>query len=239
MDIQKPEPTLEQLSEAIKAVRAAGKTELDSVIAALSASIEDSSQLSIKQINELKSELTKLQHKQLKLDETDAKQSEQIIELSATDRAVAVQFDKLTHQVDDIQCRLDGNRSPQVKESNLETIRIQGEQTANKLAGIGGQLSYEEIQGGAQRFKFLGTAGNWILGTFGVGIVGIIATSVFGFSKAPDLTPTINAQANEIKILKKELDILKEFVDDTKKSTSSDVEKLEKRVDKLADRPAK
>jgi hypothetical protein len=223
---------LEDIKKALKTLAAETKLEIsrqnESLQGAMIDLIGDKELRLSALIQECEKLIHKLSAKQGKLEESDIKQTTAIEELSAADRLAISQLDKLTRQADELQTRLDGTRIPQIKELNLEAVRMQVSQTADLLAGTGGQLPYREIQSSLQNTKFLGQVLKVLLGIFGFGGVSGAAYLLLGINKAPDLTPLVREQATQIQVLEAKI-----------KAIEKDSDRLEKRIDRGIAAPGK
>jgi hypothetical protein len=223
---------LEDIKKALKTLAAETKLEIsrqnESLQGAMIDLIGDKESRLSSLIQECERLIHKLLAKQDKLEESDIKQTTAIEELSAIDRSTISQLDKLTRQAEELQTRLDGTRIPQIKELNLEAVRMQVSQTADLLAGTGGQLPYREIQSSLQNTKFLGQVLKVLLGIFGFGGVSGAAYLLLGINKAPDLTPLVREQATQIQVLEAKI-----------KAIEKDSDRLEKRIDRGIAAPGK
>jgi hypothetical protein len=223
---------IEDIKKTLKAAMAETKTEIsrqnESLQRAMIDLIGDKETKLAALIEDSDKSIHKLSVKQEKLEESDIKQTTAIEELSATDRSTISQLDKLSRQAEELQTRLDGTRISQVKELNLEAVRRQVEETANLLAGTGGQLPYREIQSSLQNTKFLGQVLKVLLGVFGFGGVSGAAYLLLGINKAPDLTPLVREQATQIQVLEAKI-----------KAIEKDSDRLEKRIDRGIAAPGK
>jgi hypothetical protein len=223
---------LEDIKKALKTLAAETKLEIsrqnESLQGAMIDLIGDKESRLSSLIQECERLIHKLSAKQDKLEESDIKQTTAIEELSAIDRSTISQLDKLTRQAEELQTRLDGTRIPQIKELNLEAVRMQVSQTADLLAGTGGQLPYREIQSSLQNTKFLGQVLKVLLGIFGFGGVSGAAYLLLGINKAPDLTPLVREQATQIQVLEAKI-----------KAIEKDSDRLEKRIDQGIAAPGK
>jgi DNA repair exonuclease SbcCD ATPase subunit len=223
---------LEDIKKALKATIAETKLEIsrqnESLQGAMIDLIGDKESRLSALIQDCEKLLNKLSAKQDRLEESDIKQTTAIEELSAIDRSTISQLDKLTRQAEELQTRLDGTRIPQIKELNLEAVRMQVSQTADLLAGTGGQLPYREIQSSLQNTKFLGQVLKVLLGIFGFGGVSGAAYLLLGVNKAPDLTPLVRDQATQIQVLEAKI-----------KAIEKDSDRLEKRIDRGIAAPGK
>jgi vacuolar-type H+-ATPase subunit I/STV1 len=232
-----PEETIEALKlddikKALKTLAAETKLEIsrqnESLQGAMIDLIGDKETRLSSLIQDCEKLLNKLSAKQDKLEDSDSKQTTAIEELSAIDRSTISQLDKLTRQAEELQTRLDGTRIPQIKELNLEAVRMQVSQTADLLAGTGGQLPYREIQSSLQNTKFLGQVLKVLLGIFGFGGVSGAAYLLLGINKAPDLTPLVQKQTTQIQVLETKIQAIEKNSD-----------RLEIRIDRGVAAPGK
>lgn len=236
--IEVVEGKISQITDLIEAIRASSKKELEQQISstykALDDTITDKTKPLETRLAEIEAVVQKLSEHSTRLDEASEKQIALINNLLGDISIARTQADKTDRLVGEIQARLDGTRNPTLREASLEAMRIQSDQSANTLAGVGGQMPYKEIQSFGQNLRFLIKLVVGLVSLVGVSGAVAATSAALGIGKGPDLAPLVEKQKSEIEILKNKLASIEAQVTRSEQLSSDQIGKLERRIDRVA-----
>lgn len=164
----------------------------------------------------LKQSIGTIEHQTIALKEAIASNSSAITLDRQSIQSLSLDVNKAATAIASLQERINGSSIPGISGANIESMRQQLDRLQSLLNGDGGRTSYIELVGRAETTAAWAKLGNWIIGTFGIGTVGLAVATALGVGKAPDLTPQITKLETQVQVQNKTIDYLQRQIEDLK-----------------------